>query len=121
MPPSSGALVRLGNLVFAPSVMEESLVGVTFVRPPQAMNTVEADLSGQASLPTLTSRIHAAAERVFDALSTELPRLLGPYPTQERFRDITFHLINVVLPLSGQEPLSWREFAASYAGMFPDG
>ena len=109
-----------GTLDCAPSIEEGPLVGATFARPPQVGHTGEAALAGQVPMPAPPSPIRAAADHVFTTLSARLPRLLGSSPTQERFRDVTFSLANVVLQLAGEESLSWQEFAAGYAAMYPD-
>jgi hypothetical protein len=45
--------------------------------------------------------------------------MLGPNPTQERFRLAAYYLTDLAFQASGDEPLGWREFMERYAAMYP--
>jgi hypothetical protein len=47
--------------------------------------------------------------------------MLGPNPTQERFRLAAYYLINLTFQASGDEPLAWGEFMERYTAMYPRG
>lgn len=120
-PPTPGAFICFGTLVFPLSDAEGSLADLTSAQSPQTEQIGETGSAVRATAPAPLSPVHVAAERVFAALSTRLPLLLGPDPSQERFRDVTYSLANIVLQLACEEPLAWSEFVASYAAMYPDG
>jgi hypothetical protein len=45
--------------------------------------------------------------------------MLGPNPTQERFRLATYYLTDLAFQASGAEPLAWGEFMERYTAMYP--
>jgi hypothetical protein len=47
--------------------------------------------------------------------------MLGPNPTQERFRLATYYLADRAFQASGNEPLAWGEFMERYTVMYPHG
>ena len=118
MPPASGAPIRFGTLDFVFTTQEEPLVGATFPWPQRADYVGVSARTGQAPASAPADPT-CAAEHVLTTLSAQLPRLLGPSPSQEHFRDVTFSTANIMLRI-GEEPLSWSNFATSYAAMYPD-
>jgi hypothetical protein len=47
--------------------------------------------------------------------------MLGPNPTQERFRLAAYYLTDLAFQASGDEPLAWEEFMERYTTMYPHG
>jgi hypothetical protein len=47
--------------------------------------------------------------------------MLGPNPTQECFRLVTYYLTDLAFQASGDEPLAWGEFMEWYTVMYPRG
>jgi hypothetical protein len=47
--------------------------------------------------------------------------MLGPNPTQERFRLAAYYLTDLAFQASGDEPLAWGEFMEWYTTMYPRG
>jgi hypothetical protein len=47
--------------------------------------------------------------------------MLGPNPTQERFRLAAYYLTDLAFQASGDEPLGWGEFMEWYTAMYPRG
>jgi hypothetical protein len=47
--------------------------------------------------------------------------MLGPNPTQERFRLAAYYLTDLAFQASGDEPLGWGEFMERYTTMYPRG
>jgi hypothetical protein len=47
--------------------------------------------------------------------------MLGPNPTQERFRLAAYYLTDLAFQASGDGPLDWREFMKRYSTMYPYG
>jgi hypothetical protein len=47
--------------------------------------------------------------------------MLGPNPTQERFRLAAYYLTDLAFQASGAEPLAWGEFMEWYTAMYPVG
>jgi hypothetical protein len=45
--------------------------------------------------------------------------MLGPNPTQKRFRLATYYLTDLASPASGAEPLACGEFMERYTAMYP--
>jgi hypothetical protein len=45
--------------------------------------------------------------------------MLGPNPTQERFRLAAYYLTDLTFQASGAEPLTWGEFMERYTAMYP--
>jgi hypothetical protein len=48
-----------------------------------------------------------------------LMAMLGPNPTQERFRLAAYYVTDLAFQASGYEPLTWNEFVARYRAMYP--
>jgi hypothetical protein len=47
--------------------------------------------------------------------------MLGPNPTQERFRRAAYYLTDIAFQASGDEPLGWGEFMERYTALYPRG
>jgi hypothetical protein len=47
--------------------------------------------------------------------------MLGPNPTQERFRLAAYYLTDLTVQASGVELLGWGEFMEQYTAMYPRG
>jgi hypothetical protein len=47
--------------------------------------------------------------------------MLGPNPTQERFRLAAYYLTDLAFQASGDAPLGWGEFMEQYIAMYPRG
>jgi hypothetical protein len=47
--------------------------------------------------------------------------MLGPNPTQERFRLAAYYLTDLVFQASGDASLGWGEFMERYTAMYPHG
>jgi hypothetical protein len=47
--------------------------------------------------------------------------MLGPNPTQERFRLAAYYLTDLAFEASGDELLGWGEFMERYTAMYPHG
>jgi hypothetical protein len=47
--------------------------------------------------------------------------VLGPNPTQERFRLAAYYLTDLAFQASGDRPLGWGEFMERYTAMYPRG
>jgi hypothetical protein len=47
--------------------------------------------------------------------------MLGPNPTQERFRLTTYYLTDLTFQASGAEPLAWGEFMERCTAMYSHG
>jgi hypothetical protein len=45
--------------------------------------------------------------------------MLGPNPTQERFRLTAYYLTDLTFQASGSELLAWGEFIEQYTAMYP--
>jgi hypothetical protein len=87
-----GATLRFGSLGFVYTGLAESVTGRTFARPPRP-NV----LTGTAG--------HEAFVRGFS--DEIIIGMLGPNPTQERFRLATYYLTDLAFQASGDEPLAW--------------
>jgi hypothetical protein len=86
----------------------ESVAGRTFGRPPRP-NV----LSGAAA--------REAFVQSYSGDSAFVQGLLGPNPTQERFRLAAYYLTDLAFQASGDEPLGWGEFMERYTAMYPRG
>jgi hypothetical protein len=101
-----GTTLRFGSLGFVYTGPTESVTGRTFARPPHP-NV----LTGAAG--------HEAFVRGFS--DDVIIGMLGPNPTQERFRLIAYYLTDLTFQASGDEPLGWGEFMERYTAMYPRG
>jgi hypothetical protein len=87
-----GATLHFGSLGFVYTGPTESVVERTFDRPPRPN--------------ILTGAVgHEAFVRGFP--DETIIGMLGPNPTQERFRLATYYLTNLAFQASRAEPLAW--------------
>jgi hypothetical protein len=98
--------LRFGSLgcIYTGSV--ESIAGRTFGRPPR---------------PNVL--LGAAAREAFvrSYWGDVIIEMLGPNPTQERFRLAAYYLTDLTFQASGDGPLGWGEFIERYSTMYPRG
>jgi hypothetical protein len=99
-----GATLRLGSLGFVYTRPMESIAGRTFAWP---------------SRPNVLTRA-AGREAFVRGFSDEIIiDMLGPNPTQKRFRLAAYYLTDLAFQASGAEPLAWGEFMEWYTAMYP--
>jgi hypothetical protein len=101
-----GTTLRFGSLGFIYTGPVESVTGRTFARPPRPNVLTEA--AG-----------HEAFIRGFS--DDVIIGMLGPNPTQERFRLAAYYLTDLAFQASGEEPLGWGEFMEWYTAMYHRG
>jgi hypothetical protein len=77
----------------------ESVVDRTFGRPPR---------------PNVLSGAAAREAFVRSYLGNVIISMLGPNPTQERFRLAAYYLTDLAFQASGDGPLDWGEFMERY-------
>jgi hypothetical protein len=93
VPLTPGATLRFGSVSFVYTRPAESVAGRTFARPPRPSILIGA-----------TGR-----EAFIRGLSDEtIISMLGPNPTQERFRLTAYYLTDLAFQASGAEPLAWE-------------
>jgi hypothetical protein len=95
VPLTLGAILRFGSLGFINTGPVESVAGRTFAWPPRP--NVLTGLAGREAF-------------VRGFLDKMIIGMLGPNPTQERFRLATYYLTDLAFHASGAEPLDWGEF-----------
>jgi hypothetical protein len=100
------AMLRFDSLGFVYTGAAESDGGRTFARPPRP--NVLARAAG-----------HEAFVRGFS--DDVIVGMLGPNPTQERFRLAAYYLTDLTFQASGDELLAWGEFMERYTTMYPRG
>jgi hypothetical protein len=101
-----GATLRFGSLGFVYTEPEESIAGCTFARSPR---------------PNVLTRA-AGRDAFVRGFSDEIiVGMLGPNPTQERFRLAAYYLTDLVFQASRDELLAWGEFLERYTAMYPRG
>jgi hypothetical protein len=101
-----GTTLRFGSLGFVYTGPMESIAGRTFGRPPCPNVLAEA----------------AALDAFVRGFSGDvIVGMLGPNPTQERFRLATYYLTDLTFQASRDEPLGWGEFMEWCTAMYPRG
>jgi hypothetical protein len=100
----SRATLRFGSHGFVYTEPAESVAGRTFARPPRTNA-----LTGVAG--------HEAFVRGFS--DEIIIGMLGPNPTQERFRLVAYYLTDLAFQASGDEPLAWGQFMEWYITFYP--
>jgi hypothetical protein len=100
------ATLRFGSLGFVYTGPAESVAGLTFAQPPRPNVLI-----GAAGRETF----------VWGFSDDVIVGMLGPNPTQERFRLATYYLTDLAFQASGDEPLAWGEFMERYTVMYPRG
>jgi hypothetical protein len=98
--------LRFGSLGFVCTGLVESVAGRTFGRPPRP-NVLMGAVAREAFVRGFSGDI--------------IVGMLGPNPTQERFRLATYYLTDLSFQASGDEPLGWGEFMERYTAMYPRG
>jgi hypothetical protein len=98
--------MRFGSLGFIYTGPAESVVGRTFARP--AHPNVLTGAAGRAAF-------------VRGFLDETIMAMLGPNPTQERYRLTAYYLTDLAFKVSGAKPLAWGEFMERYTAMYPRG
>jgi hypothetical protein len=84
----------------------ESVAGHTFGRPPRP-NVLSGAATHEAFVQSYSGDV--------------IIGMLGPNPTQERFRLAAYYLTDLAFQASGDEPLGWGEFMERYNAMYPRG
>jgi hypothetical protein len=103
---TTGTTLRFGSLSFVYTGAVEPVAGRTFARPP-----CPNFLMGAAG--------HEAFVRGFS--NDVIIGMLGPNPTQERFRLAAYYLTDLAFQANGDGPLGWGEFMERYTAMYPRG
>jgi hypothetical protein len=98
--------LRFGSLGCVYTGLVESVAGRTFGRPPRPN-----------VLPRATTREAFVRSYSGDVIIG----MLGPNPTQERFRLAAYYLTDLAFQTSGDGPLGWGEFMERYSTMYPRG
>jgi hypothetical protein len=101
-----GATLRFGSLGFVYTGSAESVVGRTFARPPHP-NVLTGAAGREAFVQGFSDDVIIC--------------IVGPNPTQERFRLAAYYLTDLAFRASGDEPLGWGEFMERYTTMYPHG
>jgi hypothetical protein len=101
-----GATLRFGSLGFVYTGPTESVAGRTFARPPRP-NVLTGAAGREAFIRGFSDDI--------------IIGMLGPNPTQERFRLAAYYLTDLAFQVSGDEPLARGEFMERYTVMYPRG
>jgi hypothetical protein len=102
----TGTTLRFGSLGFIYTGSMEPVAGRTFARTPRP------DVSTGAAG-------HEAFIRGFS--DDVIIGMLGPNPTQERFRLAAYYLTDLAFQASGDGPLGWGEFMEWYTTTYPHG
>jgi hypothetical protein len=100
------ATLRFGSLGFIYTGPVESVAGHTFARPPR---------------PNVLTGAAGREAFVCGFSDDDIIGMLGPNPTQECFRLVTYYLTDLAFQASGDEPLAWGEFMEWYTVMYPRG
>jgi hypothetical protein len=101
-----GTTLRFGSLSCIYTGPVESVAGRTFGRPPR---------------PNVLSRAPVREVFVRSYSDNVIVGMLGPNPTQERFRLAAYYLTDLVFQASRDGPLDWGEFMQRYSTMYPHG
>jgi hypothetical protein len=101
-----GTTQRFGSLSFIRTGPVESVAGRTFGRPPRP-NVLTGAAAREAFVRGFSGGV--------------IVGMLGPNPTQERFRLAAYYLTNLAFQTSGDGPLGWGEFMEWYTAMYPHG
>jgi hypothetical protein len=99
-----GTTLRFGSLGFVYTGVMECVAGRTFTRSPR---------------PNVLTRAVGREAFVRGFSDDVILGMLGPNPTQKRFRLAAYYLTNLTFQASGDEPLGWGEFMEWYTAMYP--
>jgi hypothetical protein len=97
--------LRFSSLDFVYTGLAESVTD-TFARPPRP-NVLTGAAGREAFRPGFSDET--------------IIGMLGPNPTQERFRLAAYYLTDLAFQDSRTEPLAWGEFMEWYTAMYPHG
>jgi hypothetical protein len=100
------ATLHFGSLGFVYTGLVESVAGRTFAR---------------TSRPNVLTGVVGREAFVRGFSGETIISMLGPNPTQERFRLAAYYLTDLAFQASGAEPLAWGEFMEWYTAMYPHG
>jgi hypothetical protein len=98
------ATLRFGSLSFVYTGPAESVARRTFARPPRP-NVLTGAAGREAFVRGFSDEI--------------IIGMLGPNPTQERFRLAGYYLTDLSFQASGDEPLACGEFMERHTAMYP--
>jgi hypothetical protein len=101
-----GATLRFDSLGFVYTGPVESVAGRTFGRPPRP-NVLKGAARREAFVRGFSDDV--------------IVGILGPNPTQERFRLAAYYLTDLAFQANGDELLGWGEFMERYSTMYPRG
>jgi hypothetical protein len=87
-----GATLRFGSLGFVYTRPMESVAGRTFAQPPRP-NVLTGAAGREAFIRSFSGET--------------IIGMLGPNPTQERFRLAAYYLTDLAFQANGDEPLAW--------------
>jgi hypothetical protein len=103
---TTGTTPRFGSLDFVYTGPVEPFAGRTFGRP-RHPNVLTGAAGREAFIRGFSDDI--------------IVGMLGPKPTQERFRLATYYLTDLAFQASGDGLLGWGEFMERYTAMYPYG
>jgi hypothetical protein len=103
---TSGTTLRFGSLGFVYTEPMEPVAGRTFTRLPRP-NVLTGAAGREAFVRGFSDDV--------------ILGMLGPNPTQERFRLAAYYLTDLAFQASGDEPLGWGDFMERYIAMYPHG
>jgi hypothetical protein len=101
-----GNTLRFGSLGCVYTGPVESVAGRTFGRPPH---------------PNVLSGAAACEVFVRSYSGDVIIGMLGPSPTQERFRLVAYYRTDLAFQASRDRPLGWGGFVERYSAMYPHG
>jgi hypothetical protein len=101
-----GTTLRFGSLGCVCTGPVESVAGRTFDRPPRP-NVLSGAVAREAFVRSYSGDV--------------IIGMLGPNPTQERFRLAAYYLTDLAFQANGDGPLGWVEFMEWYSTMYPRG
>jgi hypothetical protein len=101
-----GTTLRFGSLGIVYTGPVEPVAGRTFAWPPRP-NVLTGAAGREAFVRGFSNDI--------------IVGMLGPNPTQERFRLAAYYLTDLAIQASGDGPLGWGEFMERYIAMYPRG
>jgi hypothetical protein len=101
-----GDTLRFGSLGFVYTRPVESVADRTFGRSPRP-NVLMGAAGHEAFVQGFSDDV--------------IVGMLGPNPTQERFRLVAYYLTDLAFQASGDRPLGWGEFMERYSTMYPRG
>jgi hypothetical protein len=101
-----GTTLRFGSLSFVYTGPVEPVAGRTFARPLRP-NVLTGAAGRKAFVRGFSDDV--------------IVGMLGPNPTQERFRLTAYYLTDLAFQASGHGPLGWGEFMERFTARYPRG